>query len=80
MLRETLKDEIDQLSESQLQKIADFINLVKAQAQQLAKSIPFWQRSTPMERSEDFRRWVTQLPNTNATLADDAFDRGSIYE
>ena len=80
MLRETLKQEIDQMSESQLKKIADFINSVKAQAQQLTKSIPFWQRATPMERSEDFRRWVSQLPKTSVTLADEAFDRGSIYE
>ena len=66
MLRETLKKEIDQLSESHLQAIADYVNALKAQTQ--------------LERSEDFRQWVTQLPHTNVTLADDAFDRGSIYE
>lgn len=76
MLRETLKKDIDKLSESQLQAISDCVNAVKAQAQPLAK----WQHATPTERSEDFRQWVTQLPSTNVTLADDAFDRDSIYE
>ena len=80
MLRETLKQEIDQLSDSQLRKIADFINSVKAQTQQMAKVIPFWQQATPVERAEDFRRWIAQLPNTSVTLADEAFDRGDIYE
>lgn len=80
MLRETLKQEIDKLSDSQLRKIADFINSVKTQAQQLAQIIPFWQRATPVERAEDFRRWVTQLPQTSITLSDEAFDRGNIYE
>ena len=80
MLRETLKKDIDQLSESQLQAISDCVNTVKAQAQPVAEPLPFWQHATPTERSQDFRQWVTHLPNTAVTLADDAFDRGSIYE
>ena len=80
MLRETLKQEIDKLSDSQLRKIADFINLVKAQVQQVVQAIPFWQHATPVERAEDFRRWVAQLPKTSMTLSDEAFDRGNIYE
>ncbi|MEM6255556.1 MAG: hypothetical protein AAF821_21795 [Cyanobacteria bacterium P01_D01_bin.156] len=80
MLRETLKQEIDQLSDGQLRRIADFINLVKNQTQQLAQAIPFWQRATPAERAEDFRSWVTQLPQTSIGLTDEAFDRGNIYE
>jgi hypothetical protein len=44
------------------------------------KTVLFWQRATPTERAEDFRLWVDQLPKTNTTLADEAFDRGSIYE
>ncbi|MEO0824478.1 MAG: hypothetical protein AAFW84_19185 [Cyanobacteria bacterium J06635_15] len=80
MLRETIKQEIDQLSDSQLRKIADFIKLVKTQARQLGQSMPFWQRATPMERAEDFRLWVAQLPQTNINLADEAFDRDNIYE
>ncbi|NEZ54994.1 hypothetical protein D0962_37920 [Leptolyngbyaceae cyanobacterium CCMR0082] len=80
MLRENLKQEIDKLNDSQLRKIADFINSVKAQAQQLAQSMPFWQRATPVERADNFRRWVAQLPKTSVTLSDEAFDRGNIYE
>jgi hypothetical protein len=80
MLRETLKQEIDQLSESQLRKLADFVASIKNQAQQLAKSVPFWQRATPIERAEDFRAWVAQLPETRLSLPDEAFDRGNIYE
>ena len=80
MLRENLKQEIDKLNDSQLRKIADFIHSVKAQAQQLAQSTPFWQCATPVERADDFRRWVAQLPNTSITLSDEAFDRGNIYE
>ena len=59
MLRETLKQEIDKLSDSQLRKIADFIDLVKIQAQQLVQVVPFWQRATPVERAADFRKWVS---------------------
>ncbi len=80
MLRETLKQEIDNLDDAQLSKIADFVVSIKAQAQQLAKTVPFWQRATPVERAENFRIWVDQLPKTGTTLADEAFDRGSIYE
>lgn len=80
MLRETLKQEIDQLSESQLRKLADFVASIKNQAQQLAKSVPFWQRATPIERAEDFRSWVAQLPETRLSLPDEAFDRDNIYE
>ncbi len=80
MLRESLKQEIDQLSDSQLRKMADFVHSIKTQAQQLAKTVPFWQSATPRERSEDFRAWVSRLPETSASLADEAFDRGSIYE
>ena len=80
MLRETLKQEIDKLSDSQLKRIADFIDSVKTQAQQLVQIVPFWQRATPIERAEDFRRWVSQLPKASITLPDDAFDRGNIYE
>ena len=80
MLRETLKQEIDKLSDSQLRKIADFVDSVKTQTQQLAKIIPFWQQATPVERAENFCKWIAQLPNTSVTLADEAFDRGDIYE
>lgn len=80
MLRETLKQEIDQLSEGQLRKLADVVALIKSQAQQLAKSGLFWQRATPNERAKEFRAWVAQLPETRLSLPDEAFDRGDIYE
>ncbi len=80
MLQETLKQEIDNLSDSQLQKIADFLNLVKAQSPQTLATEPFWQQATSVERTEDFRRWVAQLPETGLSLPNEAFDRGDIYE
>ncbi|MGJ3247125.1 MAG: hypothetical protein ACFE0I_13775 [Elainellaceae cyanobacterium] len=80
MLRETLKQEIDRLNESQLRRIADFVALIKTQAQQLPKTIPFWQRATPVERAEDFRTWVAQLSETRLSLPNEAFDRGNIYD
>ena len=80
MLRETLKQEIDNLSDSQLRIIADFVASIKTPAQQLKKSVPFWQHATSEERAQDFRTWVAQLPKPNISLADEAFDRGSIYE
>lgn len=80
MLRDTLKQEIDKLSESQLRKIADFVISIKVQTQQLSKTIPFWQRATPTERAQDFRDWVAQLPKASLSLTDEAFDRDSIYE
>lgn len=80
MLRETVKQQIDTLNENQLSKIAEFIASIKTQAQQLMQTIPFWQRATPTERSQDFRQWVTGLPRTELSLADEAFDRESIYE
>ncbi|MCG6138417.1 MAG: hypothetical protein MET45_27975 [Nostoc sp. LLA-1] len=80
MLRDTLKQEIDKLNESQLKIIADFIASVKLQTQLVPTSLPFWQSATPAERAQDFRGWVEQLPKTSISLPDEAFDRGSIYE
>jgi len=31
-------------------------------------------------RTQDFREWVTGLPQTDKSLSDDAFDRENIYE
>jgi aspartate ammonia-lyase len=74
MLRETLKQEIDRLSEAQLRKIADFVDSIKTE------TTPVWQRATPIDRAEDFRAWIAQLPKTSITLTDEAFDRNSIYD
>jgi hypothetical protein len=78
--RERLKQEIDTLNESQLSRIAEFIVSVKAHPRQSTTSVRFWQRATPLERSQDFRAWVVGLPGTGSTLPDEAFDRESIYE
>lgn len=80
LLRETLKQEIDTLNESQLSKIAAFVELLKDHAQNWVKSVPFWQNATPAERSLDFRAWAAGLPQVGTTLSDEAFDRESIYE
>ena len=45
-----------------------------------ANKIPFWQRATPSERADELLEWVAQLPETNLTLPDEAFDRSSIYK
>lgn len=80
MLRDTLKQDIDQLSDSQLRQIADFVTLIKTQAQPVTHPVPLWQRATPDERAADFRQWVVHLPETHLSLSDQAFDRGGIYE
>lgn len=81
MLREQLKQQIDRLNEDQLQKIADFINLIQSQSEQLTSyKIPFWQTATPAERAREFRNWVSQLPRTGVSLSDEAFSRDRIYE
>lgn len=76
MLRETLKQEIDRLDESQLRQIADLVASMRVgQA-----SVPFWQRATPAERVERFQAWVEALPYSTHSLPDEAFDRGNIYD
>ena len=80
MLREKLKQEIDQLSENQLLKIAAFLVSIKTQTQKMADAIPFWQQATPAERAQDLLNWTAQLPRTGVSLTDEACDRGSIYE
>jgi hypothetical protein len=80
MLREALKQEIDQLSDGQLARIAEFITLVKRQPQDASPQASLWQHTTPQERAQNFRAWVEQLPKTGVSLPDSAFDRDSIYE
>lgn len=77
---ETLKQEIDQLSESQLREIADFVTTIKSQPHHFSERILFWQHATAVERAEDFRVWAAQLPHTHLSLPDQAFDRNDIYE
>lgn len=79
MLRDNLKQELDKLNDEQLEKIADFIALVEAQAKQAAPSTPFWQRASAAERAREFRAWVSQLPQNSLSLPDEAFNRDTIY-
>jgi hypothetical protein len=51
LLRETIKQEIDTLSESQLRKIAEMIALLKPRSQESTKITPFWQSATPPRAS-----------------------------
>lgn len=80
MLRETLKLEIDRLSEEQLEKVADFIAAIKEPTRPPTQALPFWQKATPEKRAWEFRAWVAQLPRTHKSLPDEACDRGSIYD
>ncbi len=80
MLKENLKKEIDKLNEEQLLKIADFIAFIEFQAKQVKSSVAFWQNLTPVERSSEFRTWVSQLPKSDVSLPDEATSRDSIYE
>lgn len=79
-MRETLKQEIDMLNENQLSRIADLVVSIKSHAQQLVQTARFWQRATPEERAQDFRKWTAGLKKNEISLSDEAFDRGNIYE
>jgi hypothetical protein len=75
--RETLKNDIDKLSEEQLDVVAAFINY---QLRQVSVSTPIWQKATPTERVRYFREWVSQLPKNSPSLSIEAISRDSIYE
>lgn len=79
MLREDLKKELDKLNDEQLKKIADFIAFIQFQSGQVTPSTPSWQRATPVERSREFRKWVSQLPKNGVSLPDAAFNRDAVY-
>ncbi|MCU0535472.1 MAG: hypothetical protein MUD14_16405 [Hydrococcus sp. Prado102] len=79
MLRENLKKELDKLNDEQLKKIADFIADLEFQSRQVASPTPFWQKATSIERSKEFREWVSQFPQNNLSLPDEAFSRDTIY-
>lgn len=79
MLREILKQEIDNLDEEQLIKLAEYFSLIKLSTKQKQK-----QNSTGIniaqKKAEDFMIWVTQLPQNNGfSLDDEAFNRENIY-
>jgi antitoxin ParD1/3/4 len=73
MLKDTLKQEIDNLNEEQLKKIADFMFSLKAQDKK--KDEEFEAISNKL--AEDFKMYVEQnTPN----LSDYAVSREGIYE
>ena len=82
MLREELKQEIDNLSEEQLRKLSDFFALIKIQSEETPKKIDLKQQVSPQERAEEFKQWVMQLPKDDSTpsLIDEAFSRENIYD
>ena len=78
--RESLKQQIDALSENQLAQIAEYVLSLHAQTTKNLKTRPFWQSATQQERSQDFLQWVNTLAKTDLTLSDEAFDRANIYD
>ncbi len=83
MLRETLKSEIEHLSEPQLERLAALIAQMKAPSQQTklnGEDKPFWQKATPQERAEEILKWSAQQSRIGISLPDEAFDRGTIYD
>ncbi|WP_414621539.1 hypothetical protein [Calothrix sp. CCY 0018] len=79
MLKEKLKKQIDNLNEEQLKKLAAFISSTEFQSEQIESLTPS-QDSTPAKRAAEFRGWVSQLPSSGVSLADEALSRDSIYE
>ncbi len=80
MLWEELKQEIDNLSEEQLIRLADFFALIKLQSGENQKNIDLKQQVSPKERAEEFKQWVMQLPKDSdvPSLSDKAFSRKNI--
>ena len=81
MLREKLKKEIDNLSEEQLTKLANFFAVMKLQSGENQTSIDLKKQLSSREKAEEFKQWVMQLPkNNNSSLTDEAFSRENIYD
>ncbi len=73
MLKDTIKREIDQLDDEQLQKIADFIEVIKTQDIQTDEDF----EEIADKLAEDFKKYVGQdIPH----LSDYAVSREGIYE
>lgn len=75
--REKLKQEIDQLSDRQVEAVAAF---VATQIHAASPSASLWQTATPAERATYFRSWVSQLPKHSPSLPLEAMSRDSIYD
>ena len=78
ILREQLKQELDQLNEAQLQQVAILLTSLRELGN--PQKTPFWQQATPAERAAYCRKWVKTLPRTAPSLPDESLDRGNIYE
>lgn len=77
MLRETLKQEIDNLNEEQLIKLAEYFSLIKLSTKQ--KQIPI-DLNIAQAKAREFKIWVDQLPQTSSVILDDeTFNRENIY-
>lgn len=80
MLRDTLKLEIDRLSEAQLNKLAELIEEIKAQPELEAASDLQEKEIAAVDQLQRFREWANHSPLTGISLPDEAFDRGNIYD
>jgi len=83
MLRDTLKLEIESMSESQLEELAVLIRRIKVRTQQSiraeSETKPLWQHATPQARAEELLNWSAKQSHTGISLPDEAFDRDTIY-
>jgi hypothetical protein len=79
VLQKQLKQTLNNLNETQLTQIANFIGQIDSSPQQPETEAPLWQTGTPAERTRDFQEWLKQLPHNISSLSDEAFDRDSIY-
>jgi hypothetical protein len=79
MLRDKVKQEIDQLSEDQLKQVESFIASIKEQSDKPQEPLKFWQTATREEWLKDFQEWTSKLPRDGVSLPDEAFDRENIY-
>ncbi len=81
MLREELKQEIDNLNEEQLIKLADFFAFIKLKSGKNQKNIDLKQQFSYQERAEEFKQWVMQLPKdiNTPSLSNEVFSRENIY-
>lgn len=80
MLRDTLKLEIDRLSEEQLRKLAQLIEEMKAQPELKSEFSLQDSKVEAAERLQRFREWADSRPHTGINLSDDAFNCTNIYD
>ncbi|MDJ1185629.1 hypothetical protein [Roseofilum casamattae] len=80
VLLEQIKQKLDQFNDVQLDRVAHLIEAIEAEGHGFTgKTQPLWCKKTSTERAEEFDRWVAQLPRTNISLPDEAFNRDNLY-